>query len=69
LEVSGAALRDGKPCPLARVDVYIAEPSGEKIIGSVATDRSGEFNGQVTLPLNTPVGPLAVFARVDGACE
>lgn len=68
LGVSGTVTRAGRPCPLSRVDIYISQGDTWKSIGSVATDRSGEFAGQVTLPQSTPVGALEVSARVAGGC-
>lgn len=69
LPVSGKAQRAGTPCRLARVDIYIAEGDSWTSIGSLATDREGHFNGQVTLPQVTPVGPLRISARVAGGCD
>ena len=69
LGVSGVVTRQGRPCPLARVDIYLSQGQHWKNIGSVATDRSGEFAGQVTLPQSTPVGSVQVAARVVGGCD
>jgi hypothetical protein len=69
LTVKGRALRNGKVCPLARIDIFVGSSGGPVGIGSVATNRSGDFEGQVTLPRSTPVGPLEVTARVTGGCD
>lgn len=69
LAVKGKALRGRSPCSLSRIDVFIESATGPIGIGSVATDRQGEFSGQVTLPQSTPVGPLQVTARVAGGCR
>jgi len=68
LAVHGDASRGGRPCALSRVDIFVKDGESWTSIGSVATDRSGEFAGSVTLPQLTPVGPLQVTARLAGGC-
>lgn len=69
LSVSGTAQRDGIPCSLSRVDIFVHSTEGPISIGSVATNRDGDFRGHVTLPPTTPVGPLELFAQIGAGCE
>jgi hypothetical protein len=69
LSVKGQARRGEIPCVLSRVDIFVEGDGAAIGIGSVATNRNGEFIGQVTLPRTTQVGPLRVTARVAGGCN
>lgn len=69
LQVMGRATKDGRPCRLSRVDIYVRAQDGMRAIGSVATGRDGQFEGHVTLPPTTPVGRLSLSARIAGGCD
>ncbi len=69
LKVQGSAEKDGRPCRLSRVDIYVNAPDAPRAIGSVATGRDGKFEGHVTLPPTTPVGTLELSAKVAGGCD
>ncbi len=69
LSVVGSAHEDGEPCALSRIDIRLDLPRGPITIGSLATDRSGAFKGEVTLPGSLPVGPLQVSAAVGAGCR
>lgn len=67
--VRGSASRKGDPCRLARVDLFLTSPSGARPLGSVATDASGRFDGQVTLPSDVPTGAQEILGRVGAGCR
>lgn len=69
LQVRGSAQKDGRPCRLSRVDIFVQAPEGTRAIGSVATGRDGNFDGHVTLPPTTPVGRLQLSAKIAGGCD
>ncbi len=69
LKVSGKAQKEGRPCRLSRIDIFVRAPEGLRPIGSVATGDDGAFEGHVTLPPTTPVGKLELSARVAGGCD
>lgn len=69
LTVSGRATKAGRPCALSRIDLVLAGDEGEQAIGSVATNRDGDFLGHVTVPHDRPVGTYRVLARLGAGCE
>jgi hypothetical protein len=68
LLVSGSAFQAGQACALSRVDIDVALPEGWTTLGSLATDRNGQFQGAVTLPHSLPVGSLSLAARLGSGC-
>lgn len=69
LKVMGRAQKEGRPCRLSRVDIFVRAQDGMLAIGSVATGRDGNFEGHVTLPPTTPVGRLELSAKIAGGCD
>lgn len=69
LTIQGQAKKQGRPCALARVDVVLLDGGSARPLGSVATDRKGNFKGQVTLPADTRAGQHQVRAFVGAGCR
>lgn len=72
LSVRGTATRGAVPCALSRIDLFVTFPDQTEpsmTIGSLATDHSGRFSGQVTLPNTLPVGRVKVGARLGAGCS
>jgi len=69
ISVTGTVTHKGQPCALSRVDVVLGLPSAALSVGSLATDGSGHFAGQVTLPSTLPVGKTRVDVVVGSACR
>lgn len=69
LTVSGRATKEGRPCALSRIDLLLSNDEGEQAIGSVATNRDGDFLGHVTVPQDRTVGTYRVLARLGAGCE
>lgn len=67
ITVSGRAMRQGRPCAMARLDVLLG--SSQRVVGSVATGREGYFLGQVSVPADTPVGDQSLDIRLGAGCE
>lgn len=66
--VAGSVSENGRPCRRARVDVLLGNDSGWLALGSVATDQRGDFEGQVSVPRDAPVGTLPFVARLHAGC-
>ncbi len=69
ISVEGIATNDGKGCALSRVDIQVELSTGPRTIGSLATNRNGEFRGEVTLPSVLPVGKVHVGAHLGAGCR
>ncbi len=69
LKIFGSVRKNGKACPFSRIDIYVQGELGGTLIGSVASNSKGIFEGQVTLPSSTPVGHFSVRAEVAGGCK
>jgi len=69
LTVSGRASKGGRPCALSRIDLALSSGDGEHAIGSVATNREGDFLGHVTVPADRAVGPYELVARLGAGCD
>jgi transglutaminase-like putative cysteine protease len=69
LTVSGRATKQGRPCAHSRIDLVLASGSEEQAIGSVATNRDGDFLGHVTVPLDRAVGTYELVARLGAGCD
>lgn len=69
ISVKGRAMMNGQACALSRVNVVLGLSDGPLTIGSLATDRRGDFAGQVTLPSTLPVGKATVDVQLGNACR
>lgn len=69
LRVIGRATRHGKACSLSRVDFFLEGAHGPLPIGSLSTDRAGEFAGTVTIPRDAAVGNQTLKARLGAGCN
>jgi len=69
LTVSGRATKSGRPCAMSRIDLVLTSEREEQAIGSVATNRDGDFLGHVTVPQDRPVGTYQVVARLGAGCD
>jgi hypothetical protein len=69
LTISGRATKGGRPCPLSRIDLVLETDSDEHAIGSVATNRDGDFLGHVTVPADRAVGSYQLVARLGAGCD
>jgi hypothetical protein len=54
---------------MSRVDVFVETPEGQQPIGSVLTDKLGNYSGHVTIPRSISVGVFSFSAEVAGGCE
>lgn len=68
LTVSGRATKGGRPCTLSRIDLVLSTGRDEQAIGSVATNRDGDFLGHVTVPPDRAVGTYELVARLGAGC-
>lgn len=69
LTVSGRATKNGNACAMSRIDLVLVSGSEEHAIGSVATNRDGDFLGHVTIPPDRAVGTYQVLARIGAGCD
>jgi len=67
--VSGRATKGGRPCAFSRIDLVLSSGSDEQAIGSVATNRDGDFLGHVTVPPDRAVGSYRLLARLGAGCD
>ncbi|MFO0678980.1 MAG: transglutaminase domain-containing protein [Polyangiaceae bacterium] len=72
MEISGAVVAGGKPCPRVVVEVFLhargagADHARDRSLGSVATDSDGNYRGSMVVPSQTPVGSYDVVTRTRG---
>ena len=67
LTTTGTVVADGDPCPRVPVELVLREKMGhETIVGSLATDDKGHYEGTLTLPRALPLGDYEIFARSGG---
>jgi hypothetical protein len=69
LGVEGTARVGDAACARARVDIEWLGETERRWLGSLATDATGRFRGQISLPLDLPVGSSAVTAKVADGCS
>ncbi|HSC86638.1 MAG TPA: transglutaminase domain-containing protein [Polyangiaceae bacterium] len=67
--VSGRVRERGQACTRARVDIYLAGVGEPRLLGSLPSDGSGAFHGQVSLPLDAGIGRQEIFARLGAPCR
>ncbi len=60
---------DGAPCKRVRVEIVLARSGGgaERVVGVLATDDAGDYDGTVTIPSDLPLGDYAIVAKTPGA--
>ncbi len=67
LVAEGTVTADGEACPRVPVELVLREKAGhETIVGSLATDEKGHYDGTITLPRALPLGDYEIFARTGG---
>lgn len=71
LRVFGRLTNEGRGCAFARVDLVLQAGNGANIVlGSLATDETGRYAGEVVVPLDVPVGDEVIEAKsaAGGSC-
>jgi transglutaminase-like putative cysteine protease len=74
LHVHGTATAEGEPCDHATVELWLSDPTPSNdtairhpiMLGSLATDDHGVFEGALVLPGDMPLGDYDVIARSSG---
>jgi transglutaminase-like putative cysteine protease len=68
LRVNGVVEADGRPCANLPVEVVLRRARGaeERVLGSLATDTRGVYEGALVLPSSLPLDDYDVFARTPG---
>lgn len=67
LHVKGTAVADGEPCKHVRVEVVLRSlERGELVLGALATDDAGRYEGDIVIPSNLPLGDWDVLVRTWG---
>ena len=66
-EVKGSVhTKENIPCKQTQVEIVLRSSRGFEILTSaLITNEQGVFNGQVTVPNDTPVADYQVFARTQ----
>jgi hypothetical protein len=71
LKVRGQIAAEGEPCGHVPVEVILRSRTlGELLLGTLATDERGAYDGALVLPSAVPLGDYDVQARTrgDGRC-
>jgi len=67
MRLRGKVRSNGEPCPSLRVDVIVVgKTGGTRMVGSLATDERGQFDGAVSLPSDLPVGDYDLQVGTPG---
>lgn len=67
LRIRGDVRADGEPCSHVTVDVVLrSSAGGELVIGQLATDAAGAYDGSLVLPSTVPLGDYDLQARTFG---
>ncbi len=67
MRLRGRITADGESCAHVRVDILIqSAQSGERKLGSLATDERGVYDGEVGLPRDLTVGDYELFVATPG---
>ncbi len=67
LAATGKVTADGEACPHVPLEIVLRERAGhETVIGNLATDVKGSYEGTLTLPRALPLGDYEIFARTGG---
>lgn len=67
LRVFGRLTSEGRGCAFARVDLELHGGDGRTTpLGSLATDETGRYAGEVVVPLDVPVGDEIIEAKSPG---
>jgi hypothetical protein len=68
LRVFGRLTSEGRGCSFARVDLVLQGGDGRTLpLGSLATDETGRYEGEVIVPLEVPVGDEVIQAKSPGS--
>jgi hypothetical protein len=67
IHLKGDVAADGAPCPHVSVEVVLKSlKHGSLVLGSLATDERGHYDGDIVLPSNLPLGDWDVDVRTWG---
>jgi len=67
LDARGKVTADGEACPHVPLEIVLRERGGhETVVGNLATDPKGAYQGTLTLPRALPLGDYDIFARTGG---
>ena len=69
-KVRGQVSAEGEPCGHVTVEVVLRGRAGDLVIGQLATDERGAYDGAIVLPAVVPLGDYDIQARTlgDGRC-
>ncbi len=68
LRVFGRLTSEGRGCGFSRVDLVLHGGDGHVVpLGSLATDETGRYAGEVIVPLEVPVGDEVIEAKSPGS--
>lgn len=67
LKVRGQVSAEGEPCGHVAVEIVLrSRARGEVVVGQLATDERGAYDGAIVLPSAVPLGDYDVQARTRG---
>jgi transglutaminase-like putative cysteine protease len=66
MRIRGEVRADGEACGFVTVDVVLRSTAGELVIGQLATDGRGAYDGSIVLPSSVPLGDYELSARTFG---
>jgi hypothetical protein len=67
LHVRGTVTSEGEPCGHVTLDVVLrSRQHGEMVLGVLATDERGAYDGSIVIPFTLPLGDWEVAARTYG---
>lgn len=66
LRIRGEVKSAGESCGAVTVDVVLKSAAGELVIGQLATDAQGVYDGSIVLPSTVPLGDYELVAQTFG---
>lgn len=66
LRIKGEVRADGETCGSVPVDIVLRGTAGELLVGQLATDGRGAYDGSLVLPITVPLGEYELHARTSG---
>ncbi len=66
LRLHGEVKADGEACSSVTVDIVLRSNAGELVVGQLATDARGVYDGSLVLPVTVPLGDYELHARTWG---
>jgi hypothetical protein len=67
IKLRGQVSADGEPCGHVTVEIVLhSRAQGDIVIGQLATDERGAYDGALVLPAAVPLGDYDILARTQG---